>query len=817
MIMSERKNLWGLKVGLLGLFIFLAAGVFAQSVSIIEQARIKAQGHVDATALDFPDDYANSRVTGTPTPCYDLDGNLSGYIFDVTREGKAVGYVTVSLTASGPRVVEACNGVSPAENRNAFLKEMAKTATNIRVDDSKGQGRIIYVGGMSYFLSVPGVGPKAGTNYVRLQDFKPADINELQRMQSVHRATLAAQVNMLKTAQTAPTSVKRVAGSPTPRNLNVLFPMTDSITSRGFSTYIMWNVLGPVKKIRIELWKNSHYVKKLTSSVSAVMATGGALTSGTAVSGWWKWGIPSDITPGNDYSIKIVDTEEPSAYSRGGNFYITGSKVISGTDPFIDYRGTGNPPMLMAMQYYSKKGFPLLYEKPNWFTWKGPDNDPVDVYTTRKFADIMGDAGGFPKSGGVEEDYVGNTVTTTKGVQAVMGKVGYDDFITTFSMPTPAETLQGLIDDNRPDMIANTAEYDSSAIFVFGYSFFTDTANRSNRNFYVYNTVDRFRHIIVDNLVLTQPTTNTQTTTSTAEILLFDLRPPLMSIAYPTTKSISFSRGQIVNIQWGSWASQKGFSKVNIDLLQNNVKKYAIASNVSNNFSYKWTVPYTQSSGSGFKVRITAATSQTITDQSSYSFQIVTVPNLTSPQGSGWAWRVGQTGGVRWVGFTGPTVRIELLKGSSLAATISSKADNNGAFNYLVPATMPPGSDYKVRITSNYNNVSDSSDSSFRITPVPKVTSPATTVTWTIGTTNQIKWTGFDATTVKIELMEAGEVAKIIAAKASNKGSFSWKIGTDISAAADYKIRITSNEHKSDTANSGGVIIEDVVATRKLE
>jgi hypothetical protein len=94
---------------------------------------------------------------------------------------------------------------------------------------------------------------------------------------------------------------------------------------------------------------------------------------------------------------------------------------------------------------------------------------------------------------------------------------------------------------------------------------------------------------------------------------------------------------------------------------------------------------------------------------------------LTSPHG-GENWKAGLHKRIEWnfTGNPGPHVRIELLKGEALYATLVKRTwigiKGRGSFPWHVPRRLPHGSDYKIRITSTKNRVyTDTSDASFTI------------------------------------------------------------------------------------------------------
>ena len=75
--------------------------------------------------------------------------------------------------------------------------------------------------------------------------------------------------------------------------------------------------------------------------------------------------------------------------------------------------------------------------------------------------------------------------------------------------------------------------------------------------------------------------------------------------------------------------------------------------------------------------------------------------HVNSPNG-GEIWSRGDKEKIRWrsMGFTGFNVRIDLLKGDSLARTIKEITPNDGKASWIVPQDIAPGTDYKVRIIS---------------------------------------------------------------------------------------------------------------------
>ncbi|HYN44475.1 MAG TPA: NosD domain-containing protein, partial [Candidatus Limnocylindrales bacterium] len=184
-----------------------------------------------------------------------------------------------------------------------------------------------------------------------------------------------------------------------------------------------------------------------------------------------------------------------------------------------------------------------------------------------------------------------------------------------------------------------------------------------------------------------------------------------------------------------------------------------------------------------------------------------------SPNG-GENWTRGKTQTIKWnsTGNPGAYVKIELMKAGVWKSNIIVSTPNDGSHPWLIPVTLAPGNDYKVRITSTTNAAyTDTSDNTFTI-PTPNITvsTPKGGETWRRGTTQTIKWnsSGSPGAYVKIELMKAGVVNRVIIAITPNDGTHPWLIPATQAPGTDYNVRITSTTNASynDTSDNGFTI-----------
>jgi hypothetical protein len=165
-----------------------------------------------------------------------------------------------------------------------------------------------------------------------------------------------------------------------------------------------------------------------------------------------------------------------------------------------------------------------------------------------------------------------------------------------------------------------------------------------------------------------------------------------------------------------SWTSDN-VTNVKIELQKGTAVIAISASVAASDGSYSWTVPINQALGSDYKIRITDISSN-VTDYSDANFSIVAPPSVTVevPNG-GEIWVRGTVNAIGYGMFPDSNVKIELLKGGALDHIIINTTPGEfGFYDWTIPSTQAPGSDYKIRITNYYDNKTDSSDTAFSIT-----------------------------------------------------------------------------------------------------
>jgi hypothetical protein len=275
----------------------------------------------------------------------------------------------------------------------------------------------------------------------------------------------------------------------------------------------------------------------------------------------------------------------------------------------------------------------------------------------------------------------------------------------------------------------------------------------------------------------------------------------LPQVTSPTASNISWRPGYSYYINWTGFAA----TNVKIELYKSSTGVYTtITSSTANTGSYYWTVPSSITQASDYWIRITSTTNTGMYDWSDNPFAIAT-PKVTTPDLANICWRPGSSYYINWTGFAATNVKIELYKSSTgVYTTITSSTANTGSYYWTLPSSITQASDYWIRVTSTTNTgMYDWSDNPFAI-GTPQITYPtASNILWRPGSSYTVTWTGFPASTVKIELMRTGYSPVVLVASTANDGSEVITVPASTVFDVYYYIAITS------TTNTGVYDLSD--------
>jgi len=202
---------------------------------------------------------------------------------------------------------------------------------------------------------------------------------------------------------------------------------------------------------------------------------------------------------------------------------------------------------------------------------------------------------------------------------------------------------------------------------------------------------------------------------------------------------------------------------------------------------------------------------------------------VTQPNG-GENWVQGSKQNIRWeyLGDPGSSVRIDVMNGSNVLATIPAVpagSGGNGSHNLTLPYNAPLGTDFRVRVTSTSNaTFTDTSNNPFTIAPAITVISPDGGENYMQGSPQTINWTytGNPGPTVKIEAMSGETVLAVIspamAIGSDGQGSFNLTFPYHTPLGSEYRIRITSTTYPgcTDTSNAPFSVVPNTSASITL-
>jgi len=226
-------------------------------------------------------------------------------------------------------------------------------------------------------------------------------------------------------------------------------------------------------------------------------------------------------------------------------------------------------------------------------------------------------------------------------------------------------------------------------------------------------------------------------------------------------------------------------------------------------------VPPDMPLGTEYRVRVNSTRYPSVGDTSDATFSISVVPSITvATPGGGEDWVQGSLQTIRWnyTSDPGPSVKIELLKGTAVRVVhpnMDIGSGGSGSFPVTVPYSLPPGNDYMIRVTSTRcPTCIDTSDTPFTISPAITMISPDGGEAWLQGSSQTIRWsyTSNPGSMVKIEVLRSGTLLKTISSSypigLNGTGSLDLTVPFSTPLGDDYTIRITSTSYPACTDTS---------------
>jgi uncharacterized repeat protein (TIGR03803 family) len=164
-----------------------------------------------------------------------------------------------------------------------------------------------------------------------------------------------------------------------------------------------------------------------------------------------------------------------------------------------------------------------------------------------------------------------------------------------------------------------------------------------------------------------------------------------------------WQRGITQTITWTS----VGVTNVKIQLMKGTAVNSAITNSTITNStpaaggSYSWTIPAAQAVAANYKIRVISKESSAVQDSSNANFTIFAPSITVTAPAAGGVWTRNTIKTITWttMGTMAGSVKIQLYKGTTKKLDIILSTDNDGAYDWLIPATLAKGT-YTICITT---------------------------------------------------------------------------------------------------------------------
>ncbi len=273
--------------------------------------------------------------------------------------------------------------------------------------------------------------------------------------------------------------------------------------------------------------------------------------------------------------------------------------------------------------------------------------------------------------------------------------------------------------------------------------------------------------------------------------------PPAITVTAPNGGE-SYLQGAALPISWSSTGAVGDSVKI---LARGAGQTFTVTTSTNNDGAFNWTIPAAQLSGADYTIEVSSVAYPAVLDSSNATFSI-TAPSsisVTTPNG-GESYAQGAVLPITWnaTGAVGDSVKI-LARGAGQTFTVTPSTNNDGGFNWPIPAAQFPGTDYRIEVSSVATpTVLDQSDAAFTIAvPLPTdsltLLSPNGGESIRRGTALEIRWsaTGNVGTTIKI-MIRRGTYSSTLAGGTPNDGSYSWNIPASYGYGTGWSIEVIS-------------------------
>jgi hypothetical protein len=214
--------------------------------------------------------------------------------------------------------------------------------------------------------------------------------------------------------------------------------------------------------------------------------------------------------------------------------------------------------------------------------------------------------------------------------------------------------------------------------------------------------------------------------------------------------------------------------------------------------TFYWTISDTVPAHSSYRIKVISSKDPSLYDRSDAGFSITnsagTYVEVLQPNG-GETWARGTSHLISWIDDMPEAANIELLKGSSVYATLATNVVGS-TWVWDISDTTLVGTNYKIRVSSTIDpNLNDRSNTYFKISASAgtyiEVQQPNGGEQWVAGSSYWISWIDDVPEPVNVVLLKGNSVHDTIALDVVGS-TYIWDIPSTQVAGTNYKVKVYS-------------------------
>ena len=469
--------------------------------------------------------------------------------------------------------------------------------------------------------------------------------------------------------------------------ITVMHPNGDNRLIGGNKYWISWidNISGSV---RLDLYKGNSYADNIY--VSSRYASS------------YLWTVPTNLAGGSDYRIKISSVNDDhirdfsdayfSIYKNPPQITVTNPNNNSQIEPGKNVKITWNGNISEDVRLDLYKGTSLIQEivpsTPNdgEYLWTFPTNLAEGFDYTIKIANVSDNKiSDFSNTFRIYKPKI--TVTNPNNGNRLDAGKAY-----------PINWSDNISENVRIDLYkgSSLAQTISASTPSSGWYFWQIPANLAGGSDY------RIKISSINDSNISDLTDND-----------FTIYQPEIMVTNPNGGN-TLESGKSVTINWEDNISEN----VRIDIYKGSSLAQTIEEYLPTNGNYQtyqWNVPLDLAEGSDYKLQIVSLDNNNLNDISDDYFTVK--PKIEVDTNSISSLKSGQNLKITWNDNIDEDVRINLYQGyDSLIHTIDSSTPSDGEYDWIIPANIAEGTNYRIKVESiDDSNISDFGDNFFRI------------------------------------------------------------------------------------------------------